>query len=1013
MSMDSYVKLNSIGRGNYGEAWLVRNKYDRKKYVLKSIDLRFADEKERIGARQEAELLSRLKHPNIVAYKESFNAPDGYLCIAMGYCEGGDLYHRLRQQNGVLLPERQVGEWFVQISMAIKYMHDRRILHRDLKTQNIFLTKSEIIKVGDFGIARVLENSNALATTMIGTPYYMSPELFSNKPYDYKSDVWALGCCVYEVMTLNHAFDAKSLDALAFRIIQGKLPPMPGKYSPGLLNLVKMMLQKDQKKRPSIDRILGDTYIREQIREFLKNTKKQSTDGGATQQTHSTLSLSSQSDNTTITKTKYKENSSKNVEMTVTLDLEKIDEEEGAVGIATESAIQTEKLPDAAQKGDEQQEIRNSADKIDDKKKHAVAKLSEEKVKPADTSTTAEDMGPESKRDRRRKKKRAELHGHIAKPEKKSNKNFGKGDETQAPVDHKFRHLTAAGDDDDDKPTVNECAKGENQKNSDRESKQNGPSPSDQNKVVESVQFIGNRVFYHREVAANEEIDQGITINIQSDISSQGQTNGQINGFQEENSGKVKSPLEKGNGDATIDFKNNDNKKISSSKHYLDNSKLRSSRNTPLLKSDYNLKLRSTGIPKMKSKAKIARKPDNETVRCVSSLNFEPVVDQANSTSSDTQDKAEEVNGQTSKDIVLKTNQSPVFKRPLPPRPGHSAVEPTQSQVCDKLPPIISQLQSNGSSSLSSQASSVNSSKDDNMEASWNVNSSSRQRRRKMKETEQSYVMKSIDNGVLTSSDEQNFSRKMDGNKMDANDGKESVDYVDGNFHRKDRLKVSRSLDNVMNALVSEFCSEDKGSYVSYTPPRDSFSFLRNDMIPVVDDLESSSSSSMEEEQILRGHRYKEIKDFISILSSTLLIGEEKSVEAEQNESEVDSIVHESQNCSENDATLFVRRPLPVLRDSNEKFRGKTDDKPNFYHDDAYEVTGRLFERITALRTDCLRGLGHRKLDAALKLIENFEAEETEPKMIKLLGYEDFAKYAGKIWQLKYCMEHAFSSRHK
>lgn len=272
-------------------------------------------------------------------------------------------------------------------------------------------------------------------------------------------------------------------------------------------------------------------------------------------------------------------------------------------------------------------------------------------MKPPDTSTTAEDTGPESKRDRRRKKKRAALHGHIAKPEKNSNKNFGKDDETQAPVDHKFRHLTA---DDDDKPTINEDAKGENQKNSDRESKQN--KPSNQSRVAESVQFIGNSVFYHRAVGANEEIDQGLTINIQSDMSSQSHStpNGQVNGLQEENSGNVKSSVERGNGDAAITFKNNDNKKISSSKHYLDNSKLRSSLNTPQLKSDYNLKLRSTGSPKMKSKAKIARKLDNDAVQRMSPVNVEPVVDQANSTSSDTQDKAEEVKGQASKDLIPK-----------------------------------------------------------------------------------------------------------------------------------------------------------------------------------------------------------------------------------------------------------------------------------------------------------------------------------------------------------------------
>ncbi|KAF5404745.1 hypothetical protein PHET_01566 [Paragonimus heterotremus] len=102
-------------------------------------------------------------------------------------------------------------------------MHERNILHRDLKTQNIFLTRSNIIKVGDLGIAKVLESSNSMATTLIGTPYYMSPELFANKPYNHKSDIWALGCVLYEMATLKHAFSAENFNALSYKIMSGKV----------------------------------------------------------------------------------------------------------------------------------------------------------------------------------------------------------------------------------------------------------------------------------------------------------------------------------------------------------------------------------------------------------------------------------------------------------------------------------------------------------------------------------------------------------------------------------------------------------------------------------------------------------------------------------------------------------------------------------------------------------------------------------------------------------------------
>uniref|UniRef100_A0A8D2H9Q5 non-specific serine/threonine protein kinase n=1 Tax=Urocitellus parryii TaxID=9999 RepID=A0A8D2H9Q5_UROPR len=242
-------------------------------YVIKKLNLRNASSRERRAAEQEAQLLSQLKHPNIVTYKESWEGGDGLLYIVMGFCEGGDLYRKLKEQKGQLLPESQVVEWFVQIAMALQYLHEKHILHRDLKTQNVFLTRTNIIKVGDLGIARVLENHCDMASTLIGTPYYMSPELFSNRPYNYKSDVWALGCCVYEMATLKHAFNAKDMNSLVYRIIEGKLPPMPRVYSPELAELIRTMLSKRPEERPSVRSILRQPYIKRQISVFLEATK--------------------------------------------------------------------------------------------------------------------------------------------------------------------------------------------------------------------------------------------------------------------------------------------------------------------------------------------------------------------------------------------------------------------------------------------------------------------------------------------------------------------------------------------------------------------------------------------------------------------------------------------------------------------------------------------------------------------------------------------------------------------
>jgi NIMA (never in mitosis gene a)-related kinase len=123
--------------------------------------------------------------------------------------------------------------------MALLYIHEKRILHRDIKTQNIFLSSNGTIKLGDFGISKVLENSVSSAKTVVGTPYYLSPEACENQPYNSKSDIWALGCVLYELCTLKHAFDANNLLGIVYKIVKGGYEPIPDIYSKDMELLVK------------------------------------------------------------------------------------------------------------------------------------------------------------------------------------------------------------------------------------------------------------------------------------------------------------------------------------------------------------------------------------------------------------------------------------------------------------------------------------------------------------------------------------------------------------------------------------------------------------------------------------------------------------------------------------------------------------------------------------------------------------------------------------------------------
>ncbi|XP_035863370.1 serine/threonine-protein kinase Nek1 isoform X5 [Sander lucioperca] len=266
--MDKYEKVKKIGEGSFGKAILVKSKEDGRQYVIKEIGISAMPSKERQESRKEVAVLANMSHPNIVQYKESFEE-GGCLYIVMDYCEGGDLFKKINSQKGVLFSEEQILDWFVQICLALKHVHDRKILHRDIKSQNIFLTKAGTVQLGDFGIARVLNSTVELARTCIGTPYYLSPEICENKPYNNKSDIWALGCVLYEMCTLKHAFEAGNMKNLVLKIIRGSYPPVSVHYSQELRSLLALLFKRSPRERPSVSSILDKPFLACRIERFL------------------------------------------------------------------------------------------------------------------------------------------------------------------------------------------------------------------------------------------------------------------------------------------------------------------------------------------------------------------------------------------------------------------------------------------------------------------------------------------------------------------------------------------------------------------------------------------------------------------------------------------------------------------------------------------------------------------------------------------------------------------------
>lgn len=279
-----YAELKKIGEGSFGQAMLVIRLDDKTKEVCKKMELGSAAEEDKQDIIRESRLLSTLRHPYIVRYKDSFSNKTT-LCILMEYCDGGDLAAKIQEQkrHHDLFSEDQVLRWLTQALLALKYVHEQKVLHRDMKPNNLFLVKKASpskhgatiwnLKIGDFGIAKSLESTGAYAQTCIGTPYYLAPEICEDKPYSWGSDIWAMGCVLFETCSLHVPFEAQSLQGLMERICHGRVPSIPEAYSKDLRQVCDEMLTRNHHRRPSAALLVQSPLVQKCMAKLLEENQ--------------------------------------------------------------------------------------------------------------------------------------------------------------------------------------------------------------------------------------------------------------------------------------------------------------------------------------------------------------------------------------------------------------------------------------------------------------------------------------------------------------------------------------------------------------------------------------------------------------------------------------------------------------------------------------------------------------------------------------------------------------------
>ena len=267
MSLCNYQIIKELGKGSFGRVSLVKKKIDKQIYALKQVNLMNSPKNEIEAALNEIRLLASLNHPNIIGYKDSFyDNPSRTLNIVMEFADGGDLAKKIdyNKKHHCLFNENIIWEYLIQLLNGIDYLHSQQIMHRDLKCANIFVMKNGILKIGDMNVSKLSKQN--YARTKTGTPYYLAPEVWEDRPYDYKCDLWSLGCIIYELCTMYPPFRGTNFKNLYNNIKSGKYEPISPDYSQDLKQIISYMLITNPNKRYSTKDLLNMKLIQDRMK---------------------------------------------------------------------------------------------------------------------------------------------------------------------------------------------------------------------------------------------------------------------------------------------------------------------------------------------------------------------------------------------------------------------------------------------------------------------------------------------------------------------------------------------------------------------------------------------------------------------------------------------------------------------------------------------------------------------------------------------------------------------------
>jgi NIMA (never in mitosis gene a)-related kinase len=278
--MENFEIITKLGEGAYSTVYKVKRKIDNQIYALKKVKLSNLTQKEKTNSLNEVRILASVKSKYVISYKEAFfDEKDSTLGIVMEFADNGDLYQKIveHKKKKTYFEETEVWRIFIQLVKGLKSLHDLKILHRDLKSANVFLFKNGNAKLGDLNVSKVAKRG--LGYTQTGTPYYASPEVWKDLPYDNKSDIWSLGCVLYEMITLHPPFRARSMEELYKRVLSGEISKLPSQFSTDLYEVVSNLIKVNSNNRPNCNDILNNKLVKKRIEYFNSMNNNNENDG--------------------------------------------------------------------------------------------------------------------------------------------------------------------------------------------------------------------------------------------------------------------------------------------------------------------------------------------------------------------------------------------------------------------------------------------------------------------------------------------------------------------------------------------------------------------------------------------------------------------------------------------------------------------------------------------------------------------------------------------------------------